>query len=293
MVDMKVCNAATSCTSSMSCYICKETSKSFNDLNKSFTENPEALHFGLSTLHARIRIFETIVHLSYKLPIEKWQAKTTSEKQMVADRKKMIQKEFKEKLGLKVDIPKAGSGNSNDGNTARVFFKNVDMVSAITGVNKELIRRLKTILEVLTCSSDVDADKFESYAKKTAELYVQLYRWYPMSPTMHKILIHGATVIRHAILPIGQLSEEAAEARNKHYREYRQNFSRKSSRTACNEDVLYRLLLTSDPILALMRSCPKKKRSEMSQEAYDMLVKDAKCNEDTDSEHEDETDDED
>lgn len=51
----------------------------------------------------------------------------------------------------------------------------------------------------------------------TAKLYVQLYPWYPMTPTVHKILIHGATVIENALLPIGQLSEEAAEARNKHF----------------------------------------------------------------------------
>ena len=49
-------------------------------------------------------------------------------------------------------------------------------------------------------------------------------------PTMHKVLRHGTTIIEQAILPIGQLSEEAAEARNKHFRLYRQNYARKSSR---------------------------------------------------------------
>ena len=48
-----------------------------------------------------------------------------------------------------------------------------------------------------------------------------------MTPTMHKILIHGAIVIENALLPIGQLSEEAAEASNKYFRLYRQNFARK------------------------------------------------------------------
>jgi len=44
-----------------------------------------------------------------------------------------------------------------------------------------------------------------------------------MTPTMHKILIHGAIVIENAQLHIGKLSEEAAEARNKYVRVYRQN----------------------------------------------------------------------
>lgn len=43
------------------------------------------------------------------------------------------------------------------------------------------------------------------------ELYVQLYKWFPMLPTMHKIVIHGPIVVQKALLPIDQLSKEAAE----------------------------------------------------------------------------------
>jgi hypothetical protein len=64
-----------------------------------------------------------------------------------------------------------------------------------------------------------------------------------MSPTIRKIIEYGATVIEHALLPIGQLSEEAAKARNKHFRMYRQNFTRKFSRETCNRDVLNKFLL--------------------------------------------------
>jgi hypothetical protein len=35
-----------------------------------------------------------------------------------------------------------------------------------------------------------------------------------MTPTMHKVLIYGAILIQDALLTIGQLSEEPAEARN-------------------------------------------------------------------------------
>lgn len=50
---------------------------------------------------------------------------------------------------------------------------------------------------------------------------------HPVSTTLHKILIHAARVISHAVVPIGQLFEQAAKTRNKHFRQYRQNFSRK------------------------------------------------------------------
>jgi hypothetical protein len=68
---------------------------------------------------------------------------------------------------------------------------------------------------------------------------------------MHKILIHGAIVIENALLPIGQLSEETAEARNKYFRLYRQNFARKFSRVPCNLDIINRLLLSSDPVITV------------------------------------------
>lgn len=72
MVDGKVCNAATGTASTMRCYICGETSKDFNNLTKKKAANPETYKFGLSILHSRISFFELILHIAYKLPIEKW-----------------------------------------------------------------------------------------------------------------------------------------------------------------------------------------------------------------------------
>ena len=148
---------------------------------------------------------------------------------------------------LIVDVPKANFGNSNDGNTSRRFFNNAETSANITGIDKNLIDRFAIILEVISSGFKIDTSKFSIYCLDTAKLYVQLYPWYPMPPTVHKILIHGPTVIEHAILPIGSLLEEAAEARNKHFRQYREQYSRKNCRIDCNMDVLNRLLLTSDP----------------------------------------------
>lgn len=112
------------------------------------------------------------------------------------------------------------------------------------------------------------------HAEETAQLYVDLYGWHPMSPTLHKILIHGAEVIKHALLPIGQLSEEAAEARNKHFRDYRLNFARKFSRQQCNRDIINRLLLSSDPLLSSSRPISRKTSKPFSMEALQLLVPD-------------------
>lgn len=271
MIDGKVCNAVTNTTSTMRCYICGLTSKDFNNLEMKKEAKPETLNFGLSILHARIRLFESILHLSYKLPVKKWQLRTDIEKAALKEKKKQVQDDFRQKMGLIVDVPKPGYGNTNDGNTSRRFFGNHELAAEITGVDINFIYRLKIILEVLSSGYRVNTETFSAYAKETAELYVQLYPWHPMTPTMHKILIHGPMVIENALLPIGQLSEEASEARNKHFRVYRQNFARKFSRVSCNMDVFNRLLLTSDPIITGMRSVYKKKSKPFSKETLTML----------------------
>lgn len=285
MVDAKVCNAATDTLSSMRCYICKATSKEFNKLEQRREEDPETFKFGISILHARIRFLESILHLSYKLPIQRWQARSSTDKQIIKDTKKGIQQAFKEEMSLLVDVPKAGFGNTNDGNTSRRFFLHPETVSRITGIDLDFLKRLKLILEIISSGHKINTEKFEIFCKETAEVYVRLYGWHPMTPTLHKILIHGPTLIEHAIIPIGQLSEEAAEARNKHFRQYRLDFARKFSRVQCNVDVLNRLLLTSDPFISCSRPKEKRNKKLFSKEALGYFLQ-------PDIEEEDEADEE-
>lgn len=270
MIDAKICNALTDTTSTMRCYICGAASKDFNDLQKMAVQqlNHDAIEFGLSVLHARIRFLEFVLRLAYKLPLKKWQARSDSDKEITKGVKQRIQEEFRHELGILVDIPKAGFGTTNDGNTSRRFFSNVETSARITGVDLAFLKKLRLILELISSGKELNIQKFSTLCSETAELYISLYDWYPMSPTVHKILIHGPTVIQHAILPIGQLSEEAAECRHKHFREYRNNFARKSSRTECNRDVLNRLLLTSDPLISSL-SCKQDSTAEQfSDEAF-------------------------
>lgn len=272
IIDAKVCNASTQITSTIKCYICGASSKEFNNLNIKRDEDVDALSFGLSTLHARIRLFESILHLSYKLTVKKWQLRSDEDKTIVKERKKTIQEKFRSELGLIVDVPKTGFGNSNDGNTSRRFFSNPELAAEITGIALDFIYRIKVIIEVITSGHKIYLHEFANYCLDTAKLYVTLYPWHPMTPTMHKILIHGTTVMSEALLPIGLLSEEASEARNKHFRLYRQNFARKFSRVQCNKDIINRLLLSSDPLITSIRPTPKKKSLPFTKEAISFML---------------------
>ena len=83
---------------------------------------------------------------------------------------------------------------------------------------------------------------------KTAELIIKDYDWYPMPPAVHKVLIHGSFIIQVAVLSIGQLSEEAQEARHKDCKSIRQYHTRNTSRYYTNEDLFHMLLASSGPV---------------------------------------------
>ena len=184
----------------------------------------ENLRFGLSTLHAWIRFFECVLHLSYKISIKKWQARNAEKKKTVSERKRELQREFRLQLGLIVDKPKPGFGSSNDGNTARRFFANFQVSAKITGIDETLIKRFYVILQVISSGYDINLELFEKFRINTAKLFVNLYPWYYMPTSVHKVLIHAKEVIEKAILPIGQLSEEAQEASSSIVRIFLENF---------------------------------------------------------------------
>lgn len=167
--------------------------------------------------------------------------------------KKRIQQEFKQQTGLNIDKPLAGYGSTNDGNTARRFFGDSETTSHITGLNEELLRMVNIILLALNSKHKINAVKFGAYADKISNLLVTLYPWKDMTPTVHKVLCHGQVIIQSNILPLGELTEEAQEARNKDFRHVQLFNTRKCSRESQNEDIFKNLMLSSDPVISTMR----------------------------------------
>lgn len=240
MIDGKTAQSLTETKSSSTCYICKATPREMNNLDRIHEKSYDnsALKLGLSPLHARIKFMECILHVAYNLSFKKWS--TTNETKIEREKnKKRIQQEFQLRTALRIDMVRQGCGNTNDGNTSCRFFSQPKLTAEITGINENLIKRFSVILEVITCGAAVDPKKFGIYAYDTAKMFVDLYGWYYMPVTVHKVLLHGEKIINAAVLPICLLSEEAQEARNKDYKKYRIHHSRKISRLATNEDVIH------------------------------------------------------
>lgn len=271
MVDGKVCNSLMS-VSSQKCYLCNAGPSQFNDLNyiKSLPVNPVAVNLGLSTLHAYIRFFEFLLHIAYRLKIKMWRV-PKKHKEVYNQTKQTIIDKFRGETGLLVDMPKVGFGNTNDGNTARKFFVDPVLSSQITEVDENLIYRCGVILRTLNCNYKIDASRFGHYAYETAKIIIDLYPWYPMSPTVHKILMHSEEVINNFLLPIGMLGEDAQESQHKDIRYYREHNTRKISRYHTNLDLFNALLLSSDPVISQLRVLPPKKESIFNQDILDLL----------------------
>ena len=133
---------------------------------------------------------ECILHISYRLDFKKWQARG-EDKDALKMKKKIVQEELRRKTGLVVDVPRSGgSGTSNDGNTARRFFKNSEEVEEVLGIEVGLMKRFHVILSVLSSTEEVNPDKLEEYCKDTANFYVKEYPWFHMPQAVHKMLAH-------------------------------------------------------------------------------------------------------
>lgn len=261
MIDGKVCNVLAENKSTQRCFICKATSKEMNSASMVREPDENMYQFGISSLHAYIRTMECLLNISYRMNICEWQIRGDKNKETFKKTKEEIKAKFKE-IGLIIDKVKPGFGTSNDGNTARAFFYNYATTARITGLNENLIHRFGTILAAIASGYEIDTEKFNDYCVATREMYLSLYPWYNMPATVHKILVHGANIIKNSVIPIGQMSEEASEAKNKEIRKARLGHTLKTSRHRSNYDLIKHLLTSSDPYITLLRKLHQKKISK-------------------------------
>ena len=59
-----------------------------------------------------------------------------------------------------------------------VFLKDSSLSATITGIDEDLIKRIFTILRVISSGFPINTEAFDKYASDTTKLYLQLYPWY-------------------------------------------------------------------------------------------------------------------
>lgn len=123
MMDGKVCSAIVGNKCPSTCYVCGSTSEFLNR----FPAKPKEqwhLCFGIGNLHLWINSLNFFLKIEYRIDMAAAEDSPIKNKLFKSLRKAEMQKQLKEVLGITVDNPKYNFGSSNDGNTARKFFKN-------------------------------------------------------------------------------------------------------------------------------------------------------------------------
>lgn len=256
IIEPSIATPITGTDSSVDCHMCSKPSP-FNQqqlnaaaLMPSRPVNPESYKHVLSPNHAWVSCFECLTHLACFLPQEYWSTGADVNTR-VTQRKAEIQRGFRKELGLIIDRPRTGSTVSvNDTNTARKAFDAVEEFANICGLDKNLVHRFNVILTALSCDHEIDPEEFGIYCQTTAELFKDLYHWFHLPLTVHKLLYHAETMISESILPIGQMSEEAQKARNKVYMPTFIKFGKNERKERGMTDVLQWLMVMGDPIMS-------------------------------------------
>ncbi|KAL0829173.1 hypothetical protein ABMA28_004012 [Loxostege sticticalis] len=274
MIDRKVATVISNTSSAAVCNICLTPPSKMNDLDF-VSKRPlrvDMYQYGFSSLHMSIRCMECILHISYNIDFKKWTARN-SDKLLRDVKKNVTQEEFRERTGLLIDVVKQGFGTTNDGNTARRFFMDYELSAEITGINEDLIKRFAIILQAVSSGLQINLSNFREFCKETAILYVNLYPWYYMPSSVHKLLIHGADICgQYSFIPIASLSEEASEARNKEFRNVRLAHTRKIGRTQTNLDIIHNFLISSDPYITHIRPNFVRQQKQLMPEVNDLIM---------------------
>lgn len=96
-----------------------------------------------------------------------------------------------------------------------------------------------------------------------------------MPISMHKflftVLIHGPSIIKESLLPMGELFEETQEEKNKDIRYFREHHTRKNSCVKTNEDLFLRMIHSSDPFLSSFKDIKEKYKTRLDHDVIKLI----------------------
>ena len=257
MNDGKTCSAVVSKLlggsqiSSLKCHVCLQNQAAFSkpeiwETNSSLNE--EFLDLGMCVLHCWIRSMEYIFNSACRIPSLRRGEKVSMTSVPFIAEKHRLQEIFKKELLIKIFFVNKGAGTTNTGNMARKFF-NSERTAVILNIDPEIISLFRDLNRSLN-NPNIRPNP-EIYELKARKLFHHLttgdFKHIPLSPTVHRMVTHGTSFIRHfKDIPIGALSESAIESKNKLNRTSRVGHARMFSFSKNTQDAFNHMLLCSD-----------------------------------------------
>lgn len=256
MIDGKVCTVLTRTKSFAQCPVCNakplDMNKIENLTNGKFMMQEKAIKHTVSPLHSVINFVRALFNIACRKNINSWRVPQNKRETFKSNRLRYKQALW-DHFGVHFDEPRqGGTASSTTGSVCRKLLKDPKKLAEVLELDFTLVERLGIILKALNCKEEIDGEKFGKYALDTYKIFIQNYPWFYMPCTMHKVLAHGGEIIKSSPLPVGMMTEEGAEAKNKLFRTFREFLARKMDRRKTNEDVFVRMLFLSDPYLATL-----------------------------------------
>lgn len=279
MVDGKVAKVLSKTKSYQRCQCClalpTEMNVLSNLLDGEFAITNQFPHT-IGTLHTIINVVSMFYNIACRKEIKKWQVRGDKDKIQLRKNVAFYKERIFKATGVKYDEPRqGGSGTSSTGGACRKMLENPKKLAEVLELNEDFVCRVAVLLKVISCKTPINSKKFGEYCTEVYKRYIELYDWYYMPVTLHKLLAHGAEIIDSLPLSLGMMTEEGAESRNKYYRRYREFHARKTSREANMRDVMVRSQISSHPRIA-SKLIEKERKStiDLPIEVRELLIED-------------------
>ena len=173
--------------------------------------------------------------------------------------KEEIQADIKKDIGVLVEKPDptGHGGSSTTGNVAKTLLNNGNRFSLTKGINNselrekndKIILNVAVILGLINSNRKIDVVKYKEFCRETM-LLVKSVSWIKFTPTAHSVLAHSPELVeQNHGFGLLNYTESGLEANNKYLRQYRLNYSRKTSQHDNLKDCFYRLWDKSDSIV--------------------------------------------
>lgn len=165
---------------------------------------------------------------------------------------------------------------------------NPEVFANCLDLDTDFVKDISLILILFRCGYLLNLDRLEVFCKKTYYKHNELYPWAVMSPSMHKLLIHGCDIARqNPDLPQAYLAEDAGETMHSFWKKVLARRARQMSRKLRMQDTFRRGCIFTCPGLSLIFADKRKKQNKRQEvlpaEAWQYLLDDEDAEDEADA----------
>ena len=239
------------------CPVCGADSATMAKLWDEIFDNnePHRLMFGISPLHCEGRIFGWLLKGTTYRDFESWQCRGDDNKDLRCLREMELEEDFKEKFGFVVDW------TSLSGGLVRAIFANPQKLAEVLIIYPvEWLEELRILFETMNCRYSLCPQKVGAKLWNWIKRFhdSEVGKWHRPNVYVHLFFHHFAPMLEYfPVAPGLLLSEQGSEAKNKVFRNDRENHARQCGPVENLTDIGLRSHHRGDPQIQALMMKPK------------------------------------